>query len=175
MLIHSWMSDKCRVVRSTERGTGIFAGALFQPSEIVAVWGGKVYTQAEIDRWAKIHPRFETHTVSIAPGFYIGPMHPEADLDDTDLFNHSCRPNLAVAGQIVLVARCEIEAGEELTFDYETTETAAVPFVCRCGMPECRGIIDGSRWKDPTFRAAQAGALSWNVLEAIRREGLTDG
>jgi len=74
----------------------------------------------------------------------------------------------------VLVARRRIEAGEELTFDYDTTETSTVPFTCRCGTPGCRGVIDGSRWKDPAFRQAHVGFLSWNVREAIRQAGLSE-
>jgi hypothetical protein len=171
MLIHSWMSPKCRLAPSSKSGMGIFASFLIEPREIVAVWGGKVYTQAEVHQLSLQIPEYNSHTVSVAPGFYIGSMSPGTELDDTDLFNHSCQPNLGVVGQITLIARQQIEAGEELTFDYDTTETAAVPFHCRCGAPECRGVIDGSSWTKPDFQKAHAGYLSWNVLEAIRRSG----
>lgn len=153
----------------------MIANAPFASNEIVAVWGGRIYTSDELEELPGHHPSDSTHTVSVAPGFHVGSMDPEAELDDTDLFNHSCQPNLGVQGQIVLVARRRIEAGEELTFDYDTTETGAVPFVCHCGAPECRGIIDGSSWRNPAFREAHAGYLSWNVLEAIRRAELGEG
>jgi len=107
--------------------------------------------------------------IPVAPGFTLGPVTIDDAVDDTDLFNHSCDPNVGVVGQIVLVARRPIGVGEELTFDYDTVETAETPFECRCGARECRRIIDGSSWKNPAFRQAHAGYLSWNVQEAIRR------
>ncbi|MFM8220276.1 MAG: SET domain-containing protein-lysine N-methyltransferase [Planctomycetaceae bacterium] len=115
-----------------------------------------------------------THSVMIAPGFFLGPWHPENlkhSLDTAELLNHSCQPNLAVQGQIVLVARRAIEVGEELTYDYETTDTEGMRFECQCGAPGCRGVIDGQAWQRPEWRAANAGCLSWNVLETIRLAG----
>jgi len=170
MLIHSWLSSKCAVLTSPSQGAGVFAMAPISLGELVAVWGGKVYTTSEIADLAVIHPNFDTHTVSVAPGFHLGPVAPGAEIDDAECFNHSCQPNLGVQGQIVLVARRAINTGEELTFDYDTTETTAAPFECRCGSLDCRGVIDGSRWKDPAFRKWHSGYLSWNVMEAVRQD-----
>ena len=60
--------------------------------------------------------------------------------------NHSCDPNLVIRNRQVMTRR-SIEATEELTFNYNTTEyDMATPFMCRCGAPECSGVIGGFRY-----------------------------
>lgn len=52
--------------------------------------------------------------------------------------NHSCRPNAAFEGRD-LIALEAIEAGQQIVFDYNTTELDMdEPFVCRCG--HCEGV-----------------------------------
>jgi len=66
--------------------------------------------------------------------------------------NHSCAPNTRIDGREVRTIR-PIEAGEQLTFDYDTTEwQMAAPFECRCGSPHCRGLIRGYRHLPPLER-----------------------
>ena len=65
-----------------------------------------------------------------------------------DCFNHSCEPNLGFAGQISLVAMRDIEAGEELTFDYAMSDGGPYDeFECQCGSPYCRRKVTGNDWK----------------------------
>jgi hypothetical protein len=57
--------------------------------------------------------------------------------------NHCCEPNAGIVGR-TLVARRAIRAGEQVTFDYTTTEsTMAEPFGCRCGAAKCLGRVSG--------------------------------
>ena len=147
----------------------MFACEPLAAGELVAVWGGKIYTTAEVEEISKVAPQFATHPITIYPGYSLG----SEDLfgfDDTEYFNHSCRPNVGIKGSVILVARDSIEAGEELTFDYDTTETEVLaPFQCACSAPDCRGWIDGSAWKDPAWARRNAGFLAWHVEESIRR------
>ncbi len=168
---HSYLSPKCWTRQSPIHGRGVFAKQAIAQEEMIALWGGIIYSLEEVTEIAKHHPHFETHTVSIYKDFYLGPLDTNASqLDDTELFNHSCDPNAGVKGQIVIVARRPILQGEEICFDYDTTETAATPFVCRCRAPECRGLIDGSAWKNASFRARHHGYFSWYIEELIRQE-----
>jgi hypothetical protein len=72
------------------------------------------------------------HSVQVGPGEHLvaaegagGPVW--------QYLNHSCAPNAVLAGR-ALTAAASIAAGDEVTFDYETTEDElAVPFRCRCG------------------------------------------
>jgi hypothetical protein len=64
--------------------------------------------------------------------------------------NHSCDPNASFNDEGWLVAAREIEAGEEITFDYTAHPLPASPwnFKCVCGAPRCVGWVDvnaGSR------------------------------
>jgi len=64
--------------------------------------------------------------------------------------NHSCAPNCAPvieAGRVFIVALRDIEAGEELTYDYayrrEGSADEDLPgrYACRCGVLRCRGTL----------------------------------
>lgn len=69
--------------------------------------------------------------------------------------NHSCAPNCRIAfGDWTVVAVQGIAVGEELTFDYLTTEwEMATPFQCRCGAVDCRGLVRGFRHLSPEAQA----------------------
>jgi hypothetical protein len=56
---------------------------------------------------------------------------------------HSCEPNCCLSFPTSsMVAIRSIEAGEAITYDYETTETwFSHPFWCQCGARRCRGRI----------------------------------
>jgi D-alanine-D-alanine ligase len=57
--------------------------------------------------------------------------------------NHSCSPNTAFDGLNVIATR-NISKGEELTLDYASfLDQNMEPFTCRCGTPNCRGLITG--------------------------------
>lgn len=168
MRIHSLLSPKCHVARSGIDGRGVFAGESFRSGEIVAVWGGKVYTAEECARLGQAVPHMLTHTISLCEGYYLGSEN-LFEMDDSELFNHSCEPNLGVQGQVIVVARRDISQGEELTFDYDTTETEADPFLCHCGSRLCRGSVDGSAWLDDAFVKRNWAYLSWHVQESVRR------
>jgi hypothetical protein len=169
MRVHSLLSPKCLIKPSPIAGQGVFADRAFELGEFVAVWGGKIYTAEEVERMAALFPRFASHTVSMCEGYYLG-SEDLFELDDSELFNHSCAASVGVQGQVVVVARRPIEAGEELTFDYDTTETSAEPFACRCGMASCRGVVQGAGWRDAEFVRQNWPYLAWHVQQAVLRE-----
>ena len=59
--------------------------------------------------------------------------------------SHSCDPNAFFKDdKRWLYAFTDIQKGTEITIDYERTEPIiSHPFVCRCGAPNCRRVIDG--------------------------------
>ena len=93
-------------------------------------------------------------SVQLSPGRHLLPP-PDLAADDTAVehlwryLNHSCRPNAAVQDR-TLVASRSIARGDEITFDYETTEDAmAEPFRCSCG--DCAGrLIRGRAALEPS-------------------------
>jgi hypothetical protein len=74
--------------------------------------------------------------------------------------NHCCEPNASVLGR-TLVARRAIAAGEEITFDYTTTEAAmAEPFRCGCGAARCLGEVRGFLALTPDEQRARTGFVA---------------
>lgn len=60
------------------------------------------------------------------------------------LFNHSCSPNCEAEndeGHIWIIARREIQAGEEITFNYGFDLNDYREYPCRCGAADCVGFI----------------------------------
>ncbi|KAL9186741.1 hypothetical protein ACHAXT_010461 [Thalassiosira profunda] len=73
--------------------------------------------------------------------------------------NHSCDPNVGVGGvnewgSYDFVALRPIGAGEEISFDYETTEYEVGAFSeCLCGAANCRGTVRGYKHSADVIRA----------------------
>lgn len=58
--------------------------------------------------------------------------------------NHSCNANTGLDGLNVIALR-KIAKGEELTLDYSNfLDENMEPFECKCGSPECHGMITGT-------------------------------
>ena len=165
--LHSWLSPKCRVAASPLQGFGVFAAENFNLGELVAVWGGVIYTAAEIEALGEQFPHFRTHPFEVTAGFFMGSTSLTA-IDDAERFNHSCSPTVGVKGQILVLTRRAVTAGEELTFDYDTTDLSPHPFQCRCGAEACRQTIDGSAWQAKDFRQRNEGWFSWYIQEKIK-------
>ena len=76
--------------------------------------------------------------VQIADDLFIGPVA-EAEREGAMMhLNHSCNPNVGVRGEITFIAMRDIEAGEELTFDYAMTDNEDYEMHCNCGTQNCR-------------------------------------
>lgn len=87
---------------------------------------------------------------------------------DERFMNHSCDPNIVWADDDTMIASRDILPGEEITFDYAMTEVA-IPFrmECRCGSPNCRGIITNLDYRDPAWQAKYGDKLPRHTLKAI--------
>ena len=62
----------------------------------------------------------------------------------THYINHSCQPNAymrTLYGHVLFFALRDIEPGEEITIDYEST-LHSDDKRCICGAPSCRGTIN---------------------------------
>ena len=74
--------------------------------------------------------------------------HSEKDIFENYFWrflNHSCEPNVIIRNQAVYALRW-ITTGEDVTFDYNTTEyDMDEPFTCLCSSPHCLGMIRGFR------------------------------
>ncbi|MBF0333245.1 MAG: SET domain-containing protein [Alphaproteobacteria bacterium] len=84
----------------------------------------------------------DKYTIQIEEGRHLAP-----EGNGWALANHSCLPNAAVDfSRFAMIALTHIRPGEEVTFNYLTTEMDMVePFFCGCGAPHCPGTVAGFR------------------------------
>jgi hypothetical protein len=148
-------------------GCGVFAVEAVEKGELLALWGGKIIAEDELDPGM---PDFTQRVLQIEEGLYLFSLA----LEPADCFNHSCEPNSGFSGQIGLVAMREIKAGEEICFDYAMCDGSNYDeFTCSCGSPNCRGRVRGSDWSRPELWARYAGYFMPYLqrrIDALKKE-----
>ena len=160
----TYRSPKTEVRPSPIHGLGLFARDAIARGEIVAVKGGHVLTASQ---WRGLEPTLGPAEIQIAEDLVIAPVRSD-HRDGSMLYtNHSCDPNVAIQGQIVLVAMRDVAPGEELTIDWATTDDGDYTLSCRCGSPRCRGTITGKDWMDPELQRRYAGWFCWFLQRKI--------
>ena len=107
----SYRSPKTIVKDSPIQGRGLFAAAPIGAGEIVAVKGGHIFTKETLER---VQEALGPAEIQIGEDLFIGPLDASEREGSMIFSNHSCGPNLGVAGQVIFVALRDIEAGEEL-------------------------------------------------------------
>ncbi len=122
--------------RAGPKGKGVFAARTILASTRVATFHGK-------PRWIwDIPEHLWPYTFQVDYDRYVLPRKNSVGW----LINHSCDPNCFVSGTSI-VAQREISRGEELTFDYSSDiDWPGFKMVCRCGEPNCRGVIRAYRF-----------------------------
>jgi uncharacterized membrane protein YeiB len=115
-------------------------------------------------------PRPTRFTIQVGTDAHLEPMSERAS--PWGLMNHSCDPNLAIdVSRRLIVARRPIAAGEELCFDYHTTEWELhEPFICRCTGPHCVGLVRGFAHLPPARQQVLLGDAAPHIhaLHAAR-------
>ena len=160
----TYRSPKTEVRPSPIQGQGLFARVPIAACEIVAVKGGHVLTGSE---WASLEPALGAAEIQIADDLFIAPVREDHRPGSMLYTNHSCDPNLAIQGQIVLVAMRDIRPGDELTIDWATTDDGDYELECRCGSPRCRGLVTGKDWTRPELQARYQGWFCWFLQRKI--------
>jgi hypothetical protein len=164
----SYISPKAAVQASPIHGRGLFAIEPIRKGEIVCVKGGYVFGRQVLQEVSKTLGPAE---IQIAEDLFIGPLLEEERQGAMIFSNHSCDPNIGVQGQIVFVAMRDIEAGEELTHDWATTDDDDdYKMECNCGAENCRKVISGQDWRKKELQEKYRGYFSWYLQEKIRKE-----
>jgi len=160
----TYLSPKTMVPESPIHGRGLFAREPFAKGEIVAIKGGYIFDAAVLRDVAQ---RLGPAEIPVADGFFIGPLS-EDEREGGMLFsNHSCDPNIGIQGQIVFVALRDIQAGEELTHDWATTDDDTYEMPCNCGAQHCRGTITGQDWRCQDLQDKYRGYMAWYLQRKI--------
>lgn len=142
--------------QSAIHGRGVYARRAIADGTRIVEYSGERITKAEAAR--REAQRLERQRRGGDGSVYIFILNRRYDLDGRTrgnvarLINHSCAPNCRVEtirGRIWIVARRDIAAGEELTFDYGFSFKEWRLHPCRCGAPRCAGFIvaKDQRWR----------------------------
>ena len=134
---------------------------------IIATFGGTVMKRADFEN----HP-LEQRSRSIqieGDQFMLGPVSRESG----DSINHSCSPNCQMRNATQLIAMHDIAVGEELTYDYATSDGSDYDeFDCACGSANCRVRITGNDWKLPELQTRYKKMFSPYVQRKINASHL---
>ena len=135
------------VRRSPIAGLGAFALCDIKRGTRIVEYTGERISTVEAARRARRRKRvvfFEVNSRTLIDAAVGGgPAH---------RINHSCEGNCdtfaTARGRIIIAALRDIQAGEELTYDYRleleegaTLAAATKRYPCHCGAPRCRGTM----------------------------------
>ncbi len=156
------LSEKLIKAPSKLGGYGNFARVPIDTGELL--WRHDPNTE-------KYDPRFPE---KLPATYRIGDRY-YADLGDAHFTNHSCDPNSWFVDDYAIVARRDINAGEEVTYDYSFAEIPAVdsdkPWVrkwdCNCGADDCRGRIGSADLLNPVLLKRYENHIPSWALECI--------
>jgi uncharacterized protein len=143
--------------RSGVHGKGVFALSDFAKGETIIEYVGEIITWKEALRRHPHDPKDPNHTFY----FHIDEKHvidAKYGGNSSRWINHSCKPNCEpdeVEGRIFIKALRNIQAGEELNYDYglvieaPLTPALKLEYPCWCGAKKCRGTLLSSTSEFP--------------------------
>lgn len=144
-----------RVEQSSIHNRGIFAARDIPCDTKIMEYYGEKISKAESLR--RSNERLERAKVTGEAAVYIFTLNKRWDLDgssiepnDAMFINHSCDPNCQAyqeGNRIFIHAERDIQAGEELTYNYGFELDHWADHPCRCGSKNCVGfILDRQYW-----------------------------
>jgi SET domain-containing protein len=155
-LSETWIDPRIEIRGSPVEGRGMFATAPIKAGEKAVVFGG-VYTEAvgaaQARKENKLVMQWDDDLYSVE----------EHGDDDSYFINHSCDPNIWMQDAYTLVARRDIQKGEEITADYALWEADAnyvSKWECRCNSPRCRKRVTGEDWQSKELQERYNGHFS---------------
>ena len=159
----SYLSPKLQA-RPKTYGNGIFALVPLMKAELIAVFGGSIYSW---DTFTALPERERSLSLQVEENLFLVPVN----IDSGDYVNHCCEPNAGLLGQIVLVAMRDIQPGEEVCFDYAMSDASPYDeFECACGAVQCRGSVTGNDWRILALQQRYAGYFTPYIQRLIDAE-----
>jgi SET domain-containing protein len=139
---------------SALHGKGVFARRRIAAGTRIIEYLGERVSHREADRRYGDKEPHDNHTfLFIVDARTV--IDAGVDGNEARFVNHACEPNcesVIEARRVFIDALRTIEAGEELTYDYQIQRESDDPpevdaiFACRCGFGGCRGTM---LWSEP--------------------------
>lgn len=150
----------------TIHGKGLVAAALIAAGEVVSRLEPFQPQYAIVDVMA-MNPEEVDHILHIA--YQNSATTLVAEQGAERYMNHSCDPNTWWSDDNTMVARRDIHPGEEITYDYATTDIA-ITFVmtCHCGAANCRTRVTNLDHLNPDWQRQYGEFLPSHTLAAVR-------
>lgn len=90
------------------------------------------------------------------------------EMEPDRYMNHSCDANTWWGDDDTMIAQRDIMPGEEVTYDYATTEiTIPYEMICRCGSTKCRKHVTNLDYLIPEWQERYGNYLPTHTLHAI--------
>jgi SET domain-containing protein len=164
----AWNNPKIGRRPTPAAGYTLYAIEPIAKDELIVVWGGVILTTAQLRQV----PEFaRDRAIQVEEDLHLCSGMVE---DLSDCANHSCNPNAGLRGQITLVAMRDIQAGEEVCFDYAMSDGHPDFYMkCACGQPNCRGAVTGNDWKIQNLQDRYAGYFMPYLqrrIDALRKQ-----
>ncbi|MET7338219.1 SET domain-containing protein-lysine N-methyltransferase [Nonomuraea sp. NPDC005650] len=155
-----WLTPSAQTRPSPINGSGLFAIERIRQGAVIMRLGGQLIDDETL---ASLTPPYSSLTVEEGLHLLLDPAHP------VRYGNHSCEPNLWHRDATTVIARCDINPGDELTIDYAThTGVETWSMACRCAKPRCRRTVTGHDWRLPELQSAYGTRWSPPLLDRIR-------
>ncbi|NUO83889.1 SET domain-containing protein-lysine N-methyltransferase [candidate division KSB1 bacterium] len=168
------LHPKIEVRKSRIQGTGIFATDFIKEGEVV--WHETPEERERqyrvpierVKNWPDVEQQdYLRYAYQISEELYAGRKHNTPE-DPADYTNHSCDANTWFVNDHTMTARRDILPGEEVTYDYATSETDEnFLMACGCGAANCRKIIRGTDHLLPEVQAAYGSHMMQHALRCI--------
>ena len=163
VVVRNYLSPLAEAREIPLKGFGSFAVNPIPMGTVVATFGGTILTRINFETYP-LEQRSRSIQIDVDQ-FVLGPVSRESG----DSINHSCLPNCGMHNATQLIAMREIAVGEELTYDYATSDTSDYDeFECACGSDNCRGRVSGDDWKLPDLQSRYQNMFSPYVQRKIQ-------
>jgi len=159
-------------------GKGVFALSDFAKGETIIEYVGEIISWKEALRRHPHDPTDPNHTFY----FHIDETHvidAKYGGNSSRWINHSCKPNCEpdeVDGRVFIKALRDIEAGEELNYDYglvidaPMTPKLKLEYPCWCGAKKCRGTLLYSTSEFPKDEKSKAKKSDKSKRDAAKSD-----
>lgn len=169
-LERTWVDKRLRVGKSSIDGKGVFITADIKKGEKIMIWGGTIIPKNEYDD-NKYRPQT---IVPIDDNTYLGLPIKDTSQSADEFINHSCDPNTWLIDEVTMVARRDINKGEEITLDMATWDADleweyADEGNCRCGKSICRKKLTPQDWMRKDIQRRYHGHFSPYIEKKIQK------